>query len=480
MNHWVFWFNDYIDSVIDYDTNDGINRIIMFKSCYPISNIKSDGSEPGNPFDAAYPNGQSISNYKAVYRHPDGSGNTYFHNSYTYKPLEDVFAEYPDKLFIPVTAPPRHYAPSDATNDDEASRARDFNNWLKNDWLTDYNIENPELNNVFVFDWFDVLAYPDDHPNHPNRLKKMYGGNSGDSHPNYDGNIDSTELFATNVDSFLDVAWDLFYEDTGDNSLPNTPSNPNPADDSKNVSINTMLSWRGGDPDGDSVKYDVYFGLEDSIELVSENQSGKTYDPYDLDFKTTYYWYIVAWDEHGLFSEGQIWYFTIQTKSSSVILDDENNNPIADASAGEPYRGYTYQNITFDASQSYDPDFDDSIGYEWDFGDGNKGSGMIINHSYQKHGKYIVNLTVIDEYGATDSYETPVVVIQSNNPPSKPMIGGTSSGTIDTMYYFDVESFDLDDDTIQYSIDWGDQNISIIEFIIYSIIITIYYISNIS
>jgi len=84
MNHWVFWFNDYIDSVIDYDTNDGINRIIMFKSCYPISNIKSDGSEPGNPFDAVYPNGQSFVNYKAVYRHPDGYGNTYTYNGHIY------------------------------------------------------------------------------------------------------------------------------------------------------------------------------------------------------------------------------------------------------------------------------------------------------------------------------------------------------------------------------------------------------------
>lgn len=206
MNHWILWVNDYLDHLIDHDCEDGINRIIMFKSCYPISNISSDGTEPGDPFSGA----QTIANYKAVYRHPSGPGYTYSHNSYTYKPLFDIFAENPDILFIPVTAPPRHYAPSDATNDTEAHRARVFNNWLKNDALDDYNTLHPGLNNVAVFDFFDVLAYADNHATHPNRLRSEYGGSSGDSHPNSTANSDSTEVFATDQDNFIDSAWDAF------------------------------------------------------------------------------------------------------------------------------------------------------------------------------------------------------------------------------------------------------------------------------
>ena len=64
------------------------------------------------------------------------------------------------------------------------------------------------MNNVAVFDYFDVLAYPDDHPTHPNRLKLEYGGDQGDSHPNAAADAAATQDFAT---SFIDQAWDAFH-----------------------------------------------------------------------------------------------------------------------------------------------------------------------------------------------------------------------------------------------------------------------------
>jgi len=206
MNHWILWFNDYFQGVRSHDCTDGFNRIIMFKSCFPISDVTGDGTEPGDPFSSE----QTITNYKALYRHPAGAGNTYIHsgNGYTYKPLEDIFAEHPDILFIPITAPPLNYA---STTDANAHRARLFNNWLKNDWLANYNAAHPGLNNVAVFDWFNVLAYPDNDPFHPNRLKAEYGGATGDSHPNGAANAYSTQIFATNPGNFIDDAWGTFY-----------------------------------------------------------------------------------------------------------------------------------------------------------------------------------------------------------------------------------------------------------------------------
>ncbi|MBN1782818.1 hypothetical protein JW948_16900 [bacterium] len=206
MNHWIRWFNDYLDGIKAYGCADGENKIIMFKSCYPISNIYSDGTEPADPFSSS----QTLVNYKAVYRHPSGPGNTYSDGGYTYKPLEDIFPENPNTLFIAVTAPPRNYAPSDATNDAEAHRARLFNNWLKTEWLDAYNAANPGLDNVAVFDWFDVLAYADDHSTHPNRLRQEYGGESGDSHPSSTANAASTVIFADSDNSFIDLAWEDF------------------------------------------------------------------------------------------------------------------------------------------------------------------------------------------------------------------------------------------------------------------------------
>ena len=203
MNHWIRWFNDYLEGVKAHGAADGYNKIIMFKSCYPASDISSDGTEPGDPFSGS----KTLTNYKAVYRHPDGPGSTYLNDSTIYKPLEDIFAENPDVLFIPVTAPPLHYG---ATNDTNAHRARSFNNWLKYEWLASYNAAHPGLNNVAVFDWFDVLAYPDNHASHPNRLQQDYGGASGNSHPNSTANSHSTDVFASNDDNFIDNAWDVY------------------------------------------------------------------------------------------------------------------------------------------------------------------------------------------------------------------------------------------------------------------------------
>lgn len=205
MNHWIFWFNDYLGSIKAQGSATGHNRIVMFKSCYPISNVWGDESGSGDPFSAE----QTLANYKAVYRHP--TGGEYTHNGRTYYALEDIFAANPDVLFIPVTAPPLHYAPADATTNENAHRARLFNNWLKNEWLPAYNAAHPGLDNVAVFDFFDVLAYADNHSLHPNRLREEYGGASGDSHPNEAGSDAATARFA-GAGAFLDSAWAAFVD----------------------------------------------------------------------------------------------------------------------------------------------------------------------------------------------------------------------------------------------------------------------------
>jgi len=50
----------------------------------------------------------------------------------------------------------------------------------------------------------------------------------------------------------------------------------------------------------------------------------------------------------------------------------------------------------FDASGSYDID-GDIVSYEWNFGDGNTGTGELITHEFTEMGTYIVTLIVIDD-----------------------------------------------------------------------------------
>jgi len=104
------------------------------------------------------------------------------------------------------------------------------------------------------------------------------------------------------------------------NNPPNTPSNPSPADGATGVSVNTDLSWTGGDPDaGDTVTYDVYLEADDSTpeDLVCDDVSTATCDPGTLDSNTHYYWYVVATDNHGASTAGGTWDFT--TVSESLV-----------------------------------------------------------------------------------------------------------------------------------------------------------------
>lgn len=105
----------------------------------------------------------------------------------------------------------------------------------------------------------------------------------------------------------------------GSGQPPNLPSNPNPADNATDVSIDTNLSWTCTDPDGDPLTYDVYFGTSSNPPVVSSGQSGTSYDPETLDEGTTYYWKIKAYDDHSNNTTGDVWEF--ETESNFLVLE---------------------------------------------------------------------------------------------------------------------------------------------------------------
>ena len=117
----------------------------------------------------------------------------------------------------------------------------------------------------------------------------------------------------------------------------------------------------------------------------------------------------------------------------------ENIPPIASFTYS-PESPVVNQTIIFNASSSYDPDPGGYIvNYTWDFGDGNitNTTGSIITHSYASVGDYIVNLTVTDNDGATDSTNKTIAVylptsIFDTGAPANPYpsIMGNHTGTI--------------------------------------------------
>ena len=123
---------------------------------------------------------------------------------------------------------------------------------------------------------------------------------------------------------------------------------------------------------------------------------------------------------------------------------------------GPPYAEFTYDNETseFDASLSGDYN-GEIVSYEWDFGDGDTGNGMIINHKYCVNGTYDVTLIVTDNDGLKGSITKSVEVIKANIPPSLE-IDGPDRGKPWVVYEYIFTVTDPDEDDFYLWVDWGD------------------------
>ena len=97
----------------------------------------------------------------------------------------NIFVTRQDKLFILITAPPL----SDPTY---ADNARAFNHWLVNDWLKTY-----PYNNVFVFDFYNVLT-----TNGGNRNTNDLGQETGNHHRWWNNTIQHKTDGGSNVSAY--------------------------------------------------------------------------------------------------------------------------------------------------------------------------------------------------------------------------------------------------------------------------------------
>ena len=117
----------------------GENKIILFKSCFPNSNLRGKPGDPPSAGENPLRGGDSSSPYMTV---ANAKG--------IYKDLLKYFAAHNDKLFVVITAPPlsaRETSPAAANN------ARALNRWLVTGWLSGYPHKN-----VAVFDFYNVLT----------------------------------------------------------------------------------------------------------------------------------------------------------------------------------------------------------------------------------------------------------------------------------------------------------------------------------
>jgi hypothetical protein len=184
---WLPKFRTQMDQILACDfqdktyTEDTRNNIVVFKSCFPNNNFKAEGTPPGDP------NGPDLTLWNA---------------KAAYAMLLDEFRNYPEVLFVYVTAPPlapkrppqslwkqlaKKVLRREPSLAQSAVLARQFNNWLSGTggWLKD-----ADLNHVVVFDYYDILTDCG-----ASDLSAFSTNGGFDSHPNSEGNQKATEAF---------------------------------------------------------------------------------------------------------------------------------------------------------------------------------------------------------------------------------------------------------------------------------------------
>jgi hypothetical protein len=97
------------------------------------------------------------------------------------------------------------------------------------------------------------------------------------------------------------------------NYPPDEPCNPNPDDGETDVGIIVRLRWGcGRDPEDGPEEYDVYFGTTPDPNGPIATTENRSYFLGGVLPETTYYWRIVARDQHGAEASGPVWSFTTQ------------------------------------------------------------------------------------------------------------------------------------------------------------------------
>lgn len=155
----------------------GENQIVIFKSCFPNSQMLGKPNDPpttgDNPLRGQEAGDQlTVANAKAIYND-----------------LLQYFATRQDKLFVVITQPPLSQRETSAAN---AANARAFATWLARDWLKSYPHKN-----VFVFDFYNVLTSSGGNAN-----KNDAGQESGNHHRIWKGAVQYVQPVISNFSAY--------------------------------------------------------------------------------------------------------------------------------------------------------------------------------------------------------------------------------------------------------------------------------------
>ncbi|MGC0271840.1 PKD domain-containing protein [Pseudactinotalea sp. Z1739] len=228
---------------------------------------------------------------------------------------------------------------------------------------------------------------------------------SGASSNYLNGTIDEVAVYARALEA-EDV---LDHYTLGSGNVPNVP----PVAEFDHVVEGLQVAFDASgssDSDGAIVSYEWDFGDGDTGSGVSPSHTYAESGTYQVTLTVT--------DDDGASAE--------LTREVSVVEPPVNVPPVAEFEVS-----VTDLMVSVDASESSDPD-GEIVAYDWDFGDGSSGEGLIANHTYTEAGEYTVTLTVTDDDGEADSASREVTVIEppANAAPTAAFMAVTNDLTV--------------------------------------------------
>lgn len=150
---------------------------------------------------------------------------------------------------------------------------------------------------------------------------------------------------------------------------------------------------------------------------------------------------------------------TLPAESSIIIIDVTLLLPPVASFTWSPPEPVVDETVTFDATESYDPD-GTIVSYFWDFGDDTTGTGNVTTHAYADDGTYTVTLKVTDNDELSNITTADINVL--NRPPVAIFTENATTVLTGEVIHFDAsESYDPDGSIVSYFWDFGDNTTEI-------------------
>ena len=183
-DYWNIWVrNAGPDPYMEEPTLEilaGEYDVIIFKHCFPVSDIVPDTGDPEVSSDV-----KRLENYKLQY-----------------EALKNKMKEFPETTFIVWTAAPRvkitsiktriaEYLKRRSVQTENAERARTFVEWVRSEW------DEPG-DNIFIWDLFELATGEEIF------LKKEYAEAPGNSHPDQEFSKTAAEAFCQRITDVIE------------------------------------------------------------------------------------------------------------------------------------------------------------------------------------------------------------------------------------------------------------------------------------